>query len=335
VGNDLALYARSFVELILNKDEKGKRKVVMMRHLENCYSRVSVIDPNSGKIEWHGYSALWHKGGTPKDLTVSPLIDSEFPVRDFLTRIGKLPGADGKLHDEGGMRYVLEISTPTPGRFYYQKPFWWSIFESGWNEFSCAIPEFKKALMRNSMMLRYHIEFADGFWAKKYKQEGITDIKKQQEYKKAFVQKLNDFLGGSENAGKSLISEFKYDPVKGDAIKEILIESIKSDLKGGEYIEDSEEASNQICYAMEVHPSLVGAAPGKNKAINGTEARELFIIKQAQVKSERDMLLLPLQLVQAANGWDKDIEFRIANIMLTTLDNGTGSIKVTGDQRVN
>jgi hypothetical protein len=72
---------------------------------------------------------------------------------------------------------------------------------------------------------------------------------------------------------------------------------------------------------------LIGSTPGKNKTINGTEARELFIIKQQLMKMYRDRLLMPLYIVKAINKWPDDIFFRIPNLELTTLDNGTGSIK--------
>ncbi len=85
---------------------------------------------------------------------------------------------------------------------------------------------------------------------------------------------------------------------------------------------------------MGVHPSVVGAVPGKGKSISGTEARELFIIKQAMMKPIRDLLVLPLYLVKALNGWDPDIHFIIPNIMLTTLDQGTGAVKSIGNQKV-
>jgi hypothetical protein len=85
---------------------------------------------------------------------------------------------------------------------------------------------------------------------------------------------------------------------------------------------------------MGVHPSLQGASPGKSKTINGTEARELFIIKQALTKPLRQALLLPLYIVKAMNGWDRDIHFVIPNIMLETLDKGTGATKNIGNQKI-
>ena len=85
---------------------------------------------------------------------------------------------------------------------------------------------------------------------------------------------------------------------------------------------------------MAVHPSLKGASPGKSKNINGTETRELFIIAQVLFKPLRDMMLLPLYLAKEINGWDKNIEFGVKNIMLTTLDKNTGSEKSIGNEKV-
>jgi hypothetical protein len=45
------------------------------------------------------------------------------------------------------------------------------------------------------------------------------------------------------------------------------------------------------------------------------------------------MLLLPLYVVKAINGWDSDIHFVIPNIMLTTLDKNTGAEKVIGNNK--
>jgi hypothetical protein len=331
-GNDMTVFFDSFVEFILNREQKPK--IVMMRQKEVAFSRLSEQDEKTGRIEYHGYSAKWAEG-TPDDVVITPFLDRDVAVYDLKKRLGIYPDEKtGALKDSGERRFVMSLALPTPGRFYYSKPYWWSIFESGWYDFACAIPAFKKALIKNQMVLKYHIQINADFWEKLFKSEGITDDKKKKERKTAFLNQLNEFLAGEENAGKSFVSHYKYDAVKGAEVNDIIIKPLESFLKGGEYIEDSEEASNMICYAMGVHPSLQGAAPGKNKSINGTEARELFIIKQALAKPVRDMLLLPLYVVKAINGWDSDIHFVIPNIMLTTLDKNTGAEKNIGNQKV-
>ena len=121
-----------------------------------------------------------------------------------------------------------------------------------------------------------------------------------------------------------------FEVAKGFEDKDIIITPLESFFKGGEYIEDSEEVSNMMCYGMGGHPSIIGAAPGKGKSINGTEARELFTIEQALMKMYQDLTLEPLYFVKAINQWPKDIYFAVTNCQLTTLDKGTGATKNTG-----
>ena len=321
LANDFSLYYDSYCEFLLDS-AKTNSKIISMAHKEMCYSRVTQANAN-GVIEYHGYSTEWSQESTPKNCVISPIINRNSPIADIEAKAAK-----------GEKRLMLNCSLPTPGRYYYNKPWWWSIFESGWYDFACAIPEFKRALLNNQTAIRFHVKIRDGFFKDLFSTEGIVEKKAQQERKREVLDELDTFLAGAENAGKSFISTFKYNPGTKEREDNFIIEPVKNDIAGGEYINDSEEANNIICYGMGVHPSLIGASPGKSKNINGTEARELFIIKQAMSKPIRDMLLSPLYIVKKINKWDDDIHFVIPNIMLTTLDQGTGAVKSIGNQQM-
>lgn len=329
-ANDLVVFAEGYCEIIITKDGK---KIYSIAQKEVTQSRVSQANEKTGKIEYHGYSAKWEEG-SQDDITTSVLLESSNPIIDLKRQLGLVADAEGKTNETKERRFVFSLGMPTPGRFYYNKPYWWSIFTSGWFDFACAIPTYKKALIKNQMVLKYHVQINESFWAKAFKSDGITDDKGKKKWKKTFLQNLNDFLSGEENTGKSFVSHFEYDKIKGAKAEDVIITPIENFFKGGEYLEDSEEASNVIYSAMGVHPSIIGASPGKNKSINGTEARELFIIKQAMTKPIRDMLLTPLYLAKAIQGWSADIHFVIPNIMLTTVDQGTGAVKSIGNQKV-
>lgn len=90
---------------------------------------------------------------------------------------------------------------------------------------------------------------------------------------------MNDFFVGEENVGKGFVFYFCYDWVKGFEDKDIIINILDFFFKGGEYIEDSEEVSNIICYGMNVYFFIIGVVFGKGKSINGIEVCELFIIE--------------------------------------------------------
>lgn len=327
VGNDLSIFYDAYVEYLF--DQNDSPKIVRIKSKEATCSRISKIDERTGKSEWHGYSAEWNSGA-PTDVIATPLLDRQCPLLDLKTRMGMLPNDDGKKEIVKERNFIHNIRINTPGRFYYSRPYWWSVFASGWYDFSSAIPVYKKALIKNQMTIRYIIYIKDVFWDKLYKSNNLTTEKDKMECKKNFLKEMNDFLSGEENAGKAFVTEFRYDKIKGFEDKDIIITPLTNEQIGGEYIEDSEEVSNTICYAMGVHPSIIGASPGKGKNINGTEARELFTIEQALMKMYQDATIEPLNFVKAINGWPKEINFAVTNCQLTTLDKGTGAVKNSG-----
>ena len=326
LANDLVIFYDAYVEYIFNREDKPK--LVQIKTKETTCSRISKIDEKTGKSEWHGYSAEWHKG-TPTDVIATPLLDRQRSLYDLKVRMGMIPNEDGINQAKSQKRFVHNIRINTPGRFYYSKPYWWSVFASGWYDFSSSIPILKRSLIKNQMSIRYMVYIKDTFWNKLYKSRNLTEDDAKAAAREEFLKNMEDFLAGEENAGKAFVSEFCYDKIKGFEEKDIIINALESP-KGGEYIEDSEEVSNTICYAMGVHPSIIGASPGKSKTISGTEARELYIMEQAMMKRFQDLTIAPLYVAKVMNEWPEDIYFSVVNCQLTTLDKGTGAVKNIG-----
>ena len=323
---DINHFYNVFPEIILNRDKSNARKAVELNHKEAAFSRWSKMDKKTGKIPYHLYSAQWGVKKTPEkdEIEITPVLDFKRPVMDILRRIGREKYPDGRIKDEKQYRYIVPVTFPTPGRSYYQKPYWYSIIESGWYDFATSIPEFKKYLIKNGMALRYIIYMSDQYFTDIFAQEGITSEKAKKDRIKKEYKDLNDFITGIENTGKTMVSIFK-ETVVGDKKYRIEIKPLENQQKGGEYSQDSGEVSNMIAYTLGVHPSLIGATPGKNGSLSGSDKRELFIIKQALLKSIRDRLLRPLYLIKKVNKWPEGIYFTIPNIELTTLDkNKTG-----------
>lgn len=327
---DLVAFYESYVEIIFDRNGNN---IAQVNSIESVNSRLSEADDN-GVIQWHGYSLKWQEG-TPDDVQITPLLLRSRPLMDLKEKRGLIPNVYGKTKPLSSDKFIMQLMQPTPGRYYHGKPYWWAIFESGWYDFAVAIPKFKKALLKNQMVLKYHVKINRDFWMRLFASEGIeeADTKAQKRRRRKFYTQMNDFLASEENAGSSFVSHFEYDKIKNFEVHDIVITPIESSFKGGEYLEDSEEVTNVLCYAMEIQPSLIGAN-SKGGTLNGTEARELFIIKQSMMKPIRDLLLLPLYLVKEINGWDSDIHFFIPNIMLTTLDKNTGAEKSIGNQKI-
>lgn len=323
--NDAAWFYNMFPEIAVSRNGN---KIVELYHREAAFTRYEEMNHKNGKLENVFYSAKWNDNPADKDIMVIPLLSPHNTVLDLQIRMGIKPGNNGKkIQNPKHYRYIIPINIPTPGRSYYQRPAWYAIFDSGWFDFAVKIPSVKAALISNNMNIKYHVELSDDYFTRIFKSENISDPQKQEERMKKEYTDLNNFLGKSENSGKSVISFVRYD-AQGKELRRMKINVLKKEITGGEYIEDSEESSNILSYGLGVHPSLIGANPGKNKNINGTEARELFIIKQAITKPIRDRLLRPFYIIKKYNQWPDDIDFAIPNLVLTTLDQGTGSQKI-------
>ena len=302
---DLKIFGNIFPEIILNKD--GTR-ITNIFSKEATFSRWESQD-KEGIIRRHFYSTIWgNRDVANTDITITPVLDSRNPFADLQERAKK-----------GERRFIVPVTFPTPGRMYYQMPYWWSIFISGWYDYLVMIPQYKKKLISELSVIRYHVELSDDYFKQLFNAEHITDPAEQEARTVKEFENLNNFLSSSENTNKSVISFTSFTP-DGKEKPRMKITKIDDNIKGGEFIEDSEEAANIVCYAMGVHPSLIGASPGKNKTINGTEARELTIAKQAREKPTRDRLLQPLMLVKKFNNWPSDVYPYIADVNLVTLD---------------
>lgn len=325
---DMATFFNSYTQLIFDRQSPDNRKIVEMHHIEAAFSRLSSMNA-AGEIEYHLYSAQFGSSTAPTQaqIAVNPYISSGGLYYKIARKIGREPYANGTTKDDRKYSYVVGTSRPTPGRLYYSKPYWWSLFESGWYDFAIKIPEYKKALMANQATVKYVVYITEEYWDKRWNALGIKGDKTQcAEDKETHLKEIDAWLADYKNTGKSWISTKQRFAEKYE--KMIEIEVVDNNIKSGEYIDDSDLTNNIISYALGVHPSLIGATPGKTGSINGTEARELFIIKQAMQKPIRQMLLQELYAIKHINKWPENLKFDVPNLMLTTLDSNTGAVKI-------
>lgn len=306
---DLVTYHNAFPELI---PEESGNKIYSLRHKEAMFSRWAMMD-KKGNIPFHYYCGDW-ESPTKDTVTQSKVIDDY----DALTNIKSSIALKKQ-------RMIFPIYMPSPGRPYYSRPGWYSLFESGWYDHSVSIPLLKKAIMKNNLGVKYIVYVAEEYFEDIIQKEGIdkSNLKavktRIDTEKKAF----NDFLSGEKNAGKAILALKNWKPV-GNSVTEnkyIEIVEIKNSFDGGEYLPDVETCANIMCYAMGVHPSLIGATPGKGgNSFSGTDKRELFMMKQALMKPVVDRVMRPLQLVKLVNGWASDVTILMPEFVFTTLD---------------
>ena len=319
---DLIWFYNGFIEIILNRENPGSRKIVSISCKEAFFSRWESANEKTGIVENHFYSSKWPEKPKKEEYTSTPVLWSKNPTRELAVAMGREKSLDGKTKDEKKFRYIIPVKMPYPGRSYYPKPYWYSIIKSGWLEFANKIPEFKKAYMLNSLTVAYHVEINEKYFPSIFNKEGIKAKKDQEKRIKKEYEDINKFLKGAENAGKTMITYYRATPDGKVEVSDIKIHVIDKKI-GGEYLEDSHEASAMIAYAMRVHPSLIGVIPGKTTSnLSGSDKRELLRIQQTMQKRIRDKVLRPLYLVKKINKWPEEIEFSIPDLFLTTIDQG-------------
>ena len=318
-----------FSVFVIVMDAEGK-KIIQIRHKEAINCRFETCD-DDGDIN-HIFYANWKDNPNDDDVDAIPLLDLDDPVGDLMVRLGKEPDpATGKEKEATKDRIFAVVNKiPTAGEKYYPFPYYCSTFNSKWYDLKATIPVAKLAKMKNGMAIRYIVELHKEYFTKLFEAEKITDPVKKKERQTKEIDNIKSFLASEENAGKSWTSSYYYDP-NGNEVKMVKITRVDTGKEGGDWIEDSEEAANIVSYAMGVHPSLIGSSPGKNKNINGTEARELFTMKQALERMTRDIMLYNFYIINDVNEWD--LEHDIADLMLTTLDEKTDAKEVSTKQQ--
>lgn len=313
LATDFSYFGCFLPELILSNDGKT---VTSFRQREAYYSRWETADEKQKQILRLGYSVNWADSPKFEDILISNVVPDRGAHQYITDNFSKFKEK----------RFVLKTDIPHPGQIYYPKLPWNAVFQSGWYDINCFIPKLKKALMENTLKALFLIELCEDYFDILFDFEGITDLKEQEKRIEAEYKKIEDFLTKPEHAGKTITTFYKYDVVRGTTAPYIKITPIKHEQLGGEYNEDSQESTNMLLFALGVHPSVVGATPGKNTAsFSGTDKRELFMIKQAQMRPYRELLCRPLYLIKQIMGWPEEVQFVIGDIIFPTQDKADSS----------
>lgn len=305
---DLSYFANAFPIMVFDKDFK---KIQGVRHREATFSRWGV-NAKTGEIEKMLYSSKWGTYSVD-DITAYNVIDEYNAIADLKFY---------KYQKEKAVCYPVYM--PSPGRPYYSYPSWYSIFRSGWFDQIASIPSLKKAIIKHQLGVKFIIYISPRFFEAQEKLNGVAeeDLKARKELRDKLVSQINATLAGEENAGKTIVATKEMIPAGNGASEEkmISIETIKSDISS-EYLDDYETGANVISYAMGVHPSLVGAVPGKNSnSLSGSNVREIFLMKQALTFPMIDRAMRIFSVVRKFNGWDKDVRVVVPEYIFTTLD---------------
>lgn len=310
--NDFYWFYNVFPEMILTKNRK---EIYSVNCQEASYCRWGMQDGN-GLVKTAYIHGNWEEQPSLKECKQVAVID---PYDDPVNR----------LKEDVKFKYIYPVSYPSPGKTYYQLAHWNGLRTSGWLEYAKAIPEIKKNYSLNSVQIAMTVEVADWYWSWKYPdwEENVAEREKRvKETYKAF----NDFIAGKENAGKTLFLPMKTQPETFEAYPGWKIAAVDKGSKENRFIEDSNEPSSHLLYALGVDPAIIGMTPGKSLgAGSGSDKRVAFNVYVSLCQADRDAILEPLYFIRDYNGWDPDLEFRFRYPMITTLDKGKESQQQT------
>lgn len=293
-----------FPELILSKDRKKFTSIASQRPEFCRYKREDKGAVKSVLIDGNWSSGMMSVQDTTTTVDlINPYNDPVYDVRN-----------DRKY------KYIYPINDSSPGTTYYQEAEWHSVLHSGWLEVAAEIPQFKKALFENQITIKYLIEISTWWWKWKYNGFDNFTTEKKKELIKQEHKRFEDFMSSSKNSGKSLMVTFDSDPAFNREFPGWKITAIDNKIKDGVYIEDSQEASSHIMYALSVDPVLRGFTPGGQLSNSGSEKRVAWNNHLMLTKPHQDDILEVLEFVRDYNGWDPNLKFWFRNYYQATMD---------------
>ena len=328
---DMKYFFLTVTRIVLSRDHS---KIVMVRHLETCFCRIARKGGNQ-RFDWILYGDWRKHNFSNRKIHAVPMLDFYDPLGDLMVRMGREPdpltGEKRAVPKDGkDCEFAIVCRMATPGRQFYSRPYYFSLFRDSWFDIYELIGLGKRFMIKNTSAPRLQIEVHDDYWDSVCDNENIADEEARKERIKQEKQNIIDFVCGPKNAGKALISGYYVDPSGKEHSMVRVINLNQGKKEGGDWADDMQEAANTLCFGFGVHPNLIGATPGKSQMNNsGSDKRELFTMKQAMEKPFHDVMMKPYHVVLHYNGWSENVTVDVPMLKLTTLDENTDAKKVT------
>lgn len=344
---DWCWFGNCFPEAILTNDCK---KISHWVHQESCDARFKQMDEN-GNISTVYLSKIWGASAdqfskfdpakkmaglseNPKIITeVDGKLVKTIDAIDMYDALNSFRAIADNLKKKSGLKSAIyPTNFPSVNKTYYQVPAWDGARLGGWVELACKIPQILKLFLKKGTRIQNHIEIPETYFERKFgiKEWRGMDVKKQNDQRRNLLKEMDDFLTSDNAPFSTFVSFFDIDNHTKDETGRIKISKIESQYNIDKEILTTSAANIEILTAMGLHPTLIGTGTiGTGKqATGGSDQREAYLIYTSLLKLERRVALEPLYLTRDFNGWDHDIEFRIIDTQLTTLDKNSGTQKV-------
>lgn len=311
---DMEWFQIAFPEYILNNDFS---EIVKLNTPSAPYFRISLqeedLDENGFKYfrsKYVVFSKQWANDKVDEETSEAiHLIDPEWSaeyVKEYCRK--------NKI-----LKFVRPVMLYMPETDYYPEPYWYSAISSGWVDIAKLIPKVKKAIIQNSMTLKYIIKIPHNYFLLKYPDLGP---KERDAAREADFLVLDEYLADYEKTGGSLHTYYDVDKHSGREYGAWQIEVIDNKIKDGVLNLDSANANSEILFAIGIDPTLIGSGmPGNTMgAKSGSDKREAFNIAVADSAVDRVFTSEFIEFTAEFNGWDTTNEYKYKNTILATTD---------------
>jgi hypothetical protein len=295
----------------LNNDAPGERIIAAVRNVNSVKLRWTHPDKD-GKLRKALVHGDWENITSENPAKPVPVIEEEFATYEKIKK-----SEDDVFIFKPQIPHIL-------GNEYYGQPNWLSAKLSNWLELSLQIPKFKKFLMDNQMSVKYIVYIDQSYWTKIWSDWSSKPAEEKLTLRQETLTKFVNSLKGTEKGGNSVLADMQIAP-DGKQVKLWEIVPIKEFSKEGDaYIEDSQEASSHIMWAIGADPSVIGAGPGKGlNSGGGGDKRVGANILVSRIKHIQDLILKVLELYRDTHpDLSDDWVFRCRNNIQLTLDKG-------------
>lgn len=212
----------------------------------------------------------------------------------------------------------LHVKNYAPGSFYYGVPDW--IGAENFIRLLNEIPVWHLAGIRNGYNIKYHIKIPSYYFEKfppekrRAKEEELRD-------------EMNNFLAGSQQNAKTLVTKFFVE--NGKPVPGVEVTPIQANLNDNAFTQLFNQGMIAVCSAHGINPSLAGVILNSQLS-SGSELRNAYnMYLQLKVPHFRDLVLKPLYEVKRANGWPADLQIGLIGHQVTRLDeNSEGGVDV-------
>jgi len=196
---------------------------------------------------------------------------------------------------------------------------------------------FHESNLKNGYNIRFLVKYPEGYFLNKYEYDTAAgDPDKQQECldkeriaKQDFIDKINELLSGSENAGRAVFVEDMLNQITSEYTG-VTITPVDFDMKDKALLELYEKTNQANISAQGIHPTLANIE-SQGKLSSGSEMRNAFLFYVlTKVPRPRRQVLKTMDVVMKINGWDKkypDLKWTFQDFQITTLDDEKNGYK--------